>query len=139
MAMTSLGFGETRETERRALQCVVTLACIVPISAGAYGLFFGPSMLGGHQIASAGLDGHFRYLSGLLLGLGLAFLASVPDIESRGSRIALLTGMVMLGGFGRLASVIALGGGSRSAYFALAMELLVTPAVALWQRRIARL
>jgi hypothetical protein len=123
--MTTTGMTRAHDGERRALQCAVALACLVPISAGAYGLLAGP--------------GHFRYLSGLLLGLGLAFLTAVPDIETRGSRIALLTAMVVLGGLGRLASVVALGGGSRSTYFALAMELLVTPAIALWQRRIARI
>jgi hypothetical protein len=136
--MTMIELTGARDTERRALQCAVALACLVPISAGGFGLVFGPGMLGGIQVAHAGLDGHFRYLSGLLLGLGLAFLTAVPDIETRGSRIALLTGMVVLGGIGRLASVVALGGGSRSTYFALAMELVVTPALALWQRRIAR-
>lgn len=136
--MTTMGLRQDRTAERRALQCVVALACLVPISAGAFGMIFGPGMLGGGQSANAGLDGHFRYLSGLLLGLGLAFLSAVPRIETRGSRFALLTGMVVLGGLGRLASVAAAGGGTRSAWFALAMELAVTPGLALWQRRIAR-
>ena len=123
--------------ERRLLQAAVTLACIVPILGGGFGVVQGSAM-GGLAAASASADSHFRYLSGLLLGIGLGFLSAVPRIEAHTARVRLLAAIVVIGGLARL---LAFATGARPdaiALFALAMELVVTPALALWQARIAR-
>jgi Domain of unknown function (DUF4345) len=124
--------------ERRALQVAVAIGSLVPISAGAGGMLMGPALLGDHAVNSGDLDGHFRYLSGLLLGIGLAYMSAVPQIERRGPRVFLLGCLVVLGGLGRLLSLLLRGPPSQIAIGALAMELLVTPALTLWQRRIGR-
>ena len=123
--------------ERRALQLAVALASLVPISAGAAGIALGEAMVGVAN-ASADADSHFRYLSGLLLGVGLAFLASVPRIEWHAARFRLLGAIVVIGGFARLLSLLLRGHPSAPMLFALAMELIVTPAAVLWQGRIGR-
>lgn len=123
--------------EKRALQVAVALGCLVPIGGGARGIWLGPQMAGAAETAD--LDSHFRYLSGLLLGIGLAYLASIPRIEQLSLRFRILTAIVVVGGLGRLASLIAIGPPSSGAMkAALVMELIVTPALALWQHRIAR-
>ena len=122
--------------DRRALQVAVAVGCLVPISAGLAGVVFGPGLLGGAGAIDA--DSHFRYLSGLLAGIGLAYGASVPRIERHRGRFLLLTLIVVAGGLGRLVSVAALGVPSVLMSAALAMELLVTPALALWQLRVVR-
>lgn len=122
--------------ERRALQVAVALGCLVPIGGGARGMWLGPQMAG--VAGPADLDSHFRYLSGLLLGIGLAYLTAIPRIEQHGLRFRILTAIVVVGGLGRLASLVAVGTPSLSMTAALAMELIVTPALALWQHRIAR-
>lgn len=88
--------------ERRAFQAIVFLASIVPIAAGAAGMFIGPRML--HGIATAGpdLESHFRYLSGLLLGIGLAFVACVRDLDRRAGTFRILGMIVIVGGLKRL-------------------------------------
>ncbi len=60
----------TYETERRALQRVVAVAGLVPVLGGLYGVLFGQAGLGGGAF-DVSTDSHFRYLSGLLLGIGL--------------------------------------------------------------------
>jgi len=50
----------------------------------------------------------------------------------------LLTAIVMIGGVGRLLSLVPNGPPSRAMLAALVMELLITPSLALWQRRVAR-
>ncbi len=122
--------------ERRALQVVVGFGSLVPISAGLAGIVLGPGLLGGEGAIDA--DSHFRYLSGLLLGIGLAFAASIPRIEMHGSRFFLLSAIVVTGGLARLVSVAALGFPSAVMTAALAMELLVTPALTVWQLRVSR-
>jgi hypothetical protein len=128
----------TARFERRALQVAVTTGSLVPISAGAGGVLMGPALLGVHAGASGDLDGHFRYLSGLLLGIGLAYMSAVPRIEHRGQRFFLLGCLVVLGGLGRLLSILLQGSASQTAIGALAMELLVTPSLTIWQLRIGR-
>ena len=123
--------------ERRLLQITIALAGFVPVGAGLLGGLLGSAMTG-DPAASISIDSHIRYLSGLLLGIGLAFWECIPQIEQRGSRIRVLTAIVFLGGLMRLIGVITVvlpGGGM---VFGLCMELVVTPLVCLWQRRVAR-
>ena len=125
--------------ERRLLQSAVLVCALVPILGGGTGVLSGLAMVG-PLFANGGTpgfaDGHFRYLSGLLLAIGLGFLSTVPGIERRSGRFRLLAAIVFAGGLGRLLS-LALGGTPDAAtMFALAMELGVTPALALWQWRV---
>jgi hypothetical protein len=120
---------------RRALQIAVAIASLVPISAGLAGIVLGPVML--NVAAGADLDSHFRYLSGLLLGVGLGYASTIPRIETHEARFRLLTGIVILGGLGRLFSLLAIGMPSQVMAAALVMELLVTPALAMWQHAVA--
>ena len=125
-------------TEKRLLQAAIALACVVPIAGGGFGVIRGPAMLD-ITAAAAPAAAHFRYLSGLLLGIGLGFLSTVPRIEARGRRFRLLAAIVVIGGLGRLLSVALTGSVDSATLLALAMELAVTPALALWQGRVARL
>jgi len=125
-------------TERRLLQAIVVIACLVPILGGGFGVLRGLAMLGIGG-AAAGAESHFRYLSGLLLGIGIGFLTLVPRIEAQAARFGLLAAIVVIGGLGRLFSVLVGGAPDAATSFALAMELVVTPALALWQARVARL
>ncbi|MCD6073843.1 MAG: hypothetical protein K0Q70_726 [Rhodospirillales bacterium] len=124
--------------ERRALQVVIVCASLVPILAGLAGMAAGAGFIGGGTVSSTGIDSHFHYLSGLLLGIGLGFVSTVPRIEHHGQRFLLLAGIVFVGGLGRLVSLVVSGAPPAAMRAALVMELLVTPALALWQRRIAR-
>jgi len=127
----------TRGLERRWLQVVVAIACLVPLGAGTAGMWLGPRMVDSSVVGSPDIDSHFRYLSGLLLGIGVGFISTIPEIERRGNRFRLLTLMVVLGGVGRLMSLLSIGVASPAMDAALVMELVVTPALALWQWRIA--
>lgn len=122
--------------EKRCLQLVITLACLVPLCVGVMGIVKGPGLLGMPD-ADAALDSHFRYLSGLLLGLGLFFLSTVPDIARHAARFRLLTAIVMIGGLGRLAGCLIHGLPGHAMEAALVMELLATPALCLWVGRVA--
>ncbi|MGE3332816.1 MAG: DUF4345 domain-containing protein [Rhodospirillaceae bacterium] len=122
--------------EKRLLQIAVTTGCLVPLVGGALGIWRGPAMVSGAPVGD--LDSHFRYLSGLLLGIGLGYVSTIRGIESRGTRFQMLTAIVVIGGLGRLISLIAVGAPSTSMTAALVMELAVTPALALWQHRVAR-
>ena len=121
---------------KRALQIAVAVGGIVPVSAGLAGIILGAS-LAGESHAAADLDSHFRYLSGLLLGIGLAFWSTIPGIERNGRIFRLLTAIVFIGGLARLYGVLIEGLPGYPMIGGLGMELVVTPLLCLWQARLA--
>jgi multisubunit Na+/H+ antiporter MnhG subunit len=118
--------------EARLLQIAVTLAAVVPVLGGGVGVLRGSGAFGDWAGRSA--DSQTRYLSGLLLGVGLAFWACVPTISRRGREVRILAFLVVVGGLSRLLGVVLVGDPGRMRW-TLAMELVVTPALALWQAR----
>ena len=125
-----------RNTERRLLQIAIGTACLVPFLAGGAGVIEGPGMVKG--VGGADLDSHYRYLSGLLLGIGIGFAACIPAIERRGAVFRSLGAIVAVGGFARLLSLISVGVPSQGHVFGLCMELGTVPLLMLWQWRVER-
>lgn len=127
-------FFASLQRERRALQIAVSIACLIPVSAGLQGILYGS----GAGLDTNGFDSHYRYLSGLLLAIGGYFLALVPHIETKRSTMRLLTGIVVTGGVARLLGFIVHGIPNTVMCMALVMELIVTPLLCKWQHRVAR-
>jgi tetrahydromethanopterin S-methyltransferase subunit E len=119
-------------TEKRALQIAVAVAAGVPVSAGMWGVLAGVGAPG------AFADSQYRYLSGLLVGVGFAFWAMVPWIERRRWPFRALGAIVVIGGMARLGAALA-SGASQAIWAALAMELIVTPILVLWRERVERM
>jgi hypothetical protein len=113
--------------ERRALQLAVSVLALVPILAGLAGILFGLDLFDAHAGLSRTGDSHVRYLSGVMLAIGLGFWSTVPRIESEGTRFRLLTALVLTGGLARLYALVLLGVPALAMLAGLAMELLVTP------------
>lgn len=112
--------------ERRALQMSIAIAALLPVVSGLWDITHGAS-------AGGWADNHHRYLSGLLLAIGLGYWSAVPGIEAKAARLRLLTAIVVAGGLARLAG-LGLGDAPTPAVLAaLAMELGVAPLICLWQ------
>ena len=116
--------------EKRALQVSIAIAALLPVSAGLRDILHGLS--GGVGWA----DNHHRYLSGLLLAIGLGFWSAIPEIEARTARIRLLTVLVVIGGLARLLGLALGDAATPMVATALVMELIVTPLLCLWQIRV---
>jgi len=123
------------ERERKLLQQTVALLAIVPAAIGLYGVLFGQALTG--DAVSISAESHFRFLSGLLLGIGICFWTTIPGIEEKTGRFRLLTLLVVIGGLGRLAGLLLTGLPSLFMLGGLFLELIVTPVLCLWQTRIA--
>ena len=124
--------------ERRLLQIAAALACMVPLLAGGAGMLEGPPFLRGVEDAvPTDLDSHFRYLSGLLFAIGLAFASCIPAIERKTARFRLLALIVFVGGLGRLLGLASSGMPGTGHIFGLVMELVTVPLLVLWQARVA--
>ena len=124
--------------ERRRLQIAIALAGIVPVVGGAVGIVAPSWLLELNQGCGATCDSHVRYLSGLLLGIGLAAWSMAPRVERCGRELMLLTALVAVGGLARLFSLFSVGAPSKPMLGGLLMELVATPLLCLWQIRVAR-
>lgn len=123
-------------SERRLFQIAVLAGSVVPITAGAAGAFHGPEMIRALTAGSADLDSHFRYLSGLLLGIGVAFVFCVVHIERRSAMFRTLGFIVVIGGLARLLGAAIHGMPSGAHRLAMVMELLVVPVLLIWLQRL---
>jgi Domain of unknown function (DUF4345) len=135
--MTAHQITGRRDRERRALQACVAIGALLPVSAGLAGAILGTRSV--ETAANVSADSHFRYLSGLLLAIGLAYWSTIPAIEAKTAQVRLLTLIVFVGGLGRLLGLVIMGAPSVGMIGGLVMELVVTPALCLWQSRIARM
>jgi len=123
------------EREKKLLQQSVAIVATIPVAAGLYGVLFGQALTG--DAVSISAESHFRYLSGLLLGIGLCFWSTLPAIESKTGRFRLLTLLVVIGGLSRLIGLALTGLPSLFMLGGLFVELIVAPVLCLWQTRVA--
>jgi hypothetical protein len=104
----------------------------VPVGGGLWGVL-------GHMSTEGALStSNARYLSGLLLGIGLTFWIAIPTIERRGTIVRGLTAIVVIGGLARLAGALLVTGFPPAVSLPLVMELGVTPLIAFWRERVER-
>lgn len=121
--------------ERKLLQQSVAIVATLPVATGLYGVLFGQALTG--DAVSISAESHFRFMSGLLLGIGLCFWSTLPRIEEKTGRFRLLTLLVVIGGLSRLIGLALTGLPSLFMIGGLIIELIVAPVLCLWQTRVA--
>ena len=109
------------------LQLCVIVGAVVPILAGVAGVIDGAN----------GSASHARYLSGLLLAIGIGFWSTVRGIERKTTSFRQLTLLVVGGGLCRLLGVALGDGFGWTVVGPLLMELVVTPLLCIWQAQLA--
>ena len=114
-------------TARLALQACVALGATWAVGAGAWGV------VDGIGSSTAGLISQGRYLSGLLMAIGLGYWTTIRDIEQKTARFRLLTSLVAIGGLSRLLGLAMGDGVSLATAGPLGLELGVAPLLCLWQ------
>jgi hypothetical protein len=126
-----------KETEREFLQIVLGFAAVVPFLVGLRGVFIGTPL----EVSKVfiDLDSHFVYLSGVLMGMGIAFWHCVRKIERRVETVRILCAIAFMGGLCRLLSWASVGEPSAYTMGGMVMELVVAPAIGAWTTRIGRL
>jgi hypothetical protein len=123
--------------ERRLLQVALAVVSLIPLSAGLSGIWKGPDFY--NLVASISADSHMRYLSGLLLGIGLVVWWVIPRVEKPSEAFATITAIVFVGGLSRLWSLIHVGEPNGVMSTAVFVELGLTPALFFWHRRVVAL
>ncbi len=123
---------------KRLLQIIVAVLALVPVGIGTIGLIDGPRFLRGVETVPVDLDSHFRYLSGIFLMLGITFWACMPSIERKTVLFQMAGSLVIVGGLGRLLSLLQAGSPSQGHLIGLGLELVVVPVLMMWQAQLAR-
>ena len=108
-------------TKIRLLQAAIVIAALVPIGGGLAGVVMGDPSTNPFD------DSHHRYLSGLLLGIGLTFWYCAKHLHRCRQLFLHLCYIVMLAGGMRLLGAIVLNIFTLPIVLTLVMELLVTP------------
>lgn len=124
--------------EKRALQLVLALVLVLPFTAAVASVAMGPGYLGAGPAPAPDLDSHFRYVSGIFLAMLVGYASCIPAIERKGPRLRLLVALTVAGGLARLVSLAMVGMPSIGHQVGLGIELVIAPAMLLWQARIAR-
>lgn len=127
----------TPHIEKRVWQVLLSLILLLPFSAAIAGVVQGPAFLGKPPVIPTDLDSHFRYVSGIFLGMLLLYVSCIPDMERKTARLRLLGFLTIAGGLARLLSRIEVGTPSTGHQIGLVIELGIAPAMILWQARIA--
>jgi hypothetical protein len=122
--------------ERFFLQIATALSALTLLGLGIAGVLLGVQFM--HGVGTITVDNYFRLLSGILVGMGVVFLISIPHVERHGERFGILTFMIVLGGLAHLYSVLLHGIPSIGTLFGLFMELIYAPLLWLLQRHVAR-
>jgi len=120
--------------ERVLLQIAFALAGLVLIVFGLVGVFFGANFT--DLSGSVEMDSYFRFLKGMLLGIGLIYWSSIPGIARHGERISVVTFILVLGAVPRLIAVIGHGVPTIGILIGLAGELIFAPLLWLWHQHV---
>jgi hypothetical protein len=116
------------------------LLCLSPLVIGGMGVAEGPAQFGGAPGAEAARDAasHYRYLSGIFVGVGAMALSCVPRIEAMSARFRWVVALVVCGGLARLYGIAVEGWPGAGHVAGLAIELGAVPLLGVWQARLAR-
>jgi uncharacterized protein DUF4345 len=121
--------------ERRLLQIAIFIAGLVPILMGLAGVVWGVRFLSIDD--NPAMDGAVRFLSGVLLAVGVQYWISIPHIEKHETQFAVLTFILVFGSLARLTSLFFGGVPSFGTVFVALVALVYVPLLWLWQRRLA--
>lgn len=122
--------------ERLLLQIATAFSALVLLGLGLCGVILGVQFM--HGVGTITVDNYFRLLSGMMVGMGVVLLMTVPHVERYRERFGILTFMIVLGGLAELYSVMLNGIPSIGTFFGMFMTLIYAPLLWLLQRHVAR-
>lgn len=128
---------------RTALQVAIGIMALILAVTAVVCLVLGvrsPLYEGAEIMGSTeAIDSQIRTLCGMVLGIAVVlFWRVIPRVERETTLFRALVGIGILGGFGRLISLLSGGMPPPSLFGFTVVELIVMPALVYWQWRLAR-
>jgi len=121
--------------ERRLLQIAIFLGGLVPILIGLAGVSLGVRFISLDD--NPEMDGAVRFLSGVLLAVGVQYWISIPHIERHETQFSVLTFIIVFGALTRLTALFFGGVPNLGTVFISLVALVYVPMLWMWQRRLA--
>lgn len=119
------------------LQIVLGVLSLIPLAFAGMGLWFGAAYFLPAGDIPAGLDNQLRYLSGVYVLVTLLLWWAIPQVERHGRLLAFVCAALVIGGLGRLISMLTVGPGDPGQLGGMVIEL-GSPLLLLWQRAVAK-
>jgi hypothetical protein len=123
---------------RRGLQIVLAVLATVALASGLLGMLAGPTALPGGGPVTATVDSEYRFSNAFWFMAGAVVWWAVPRVERATAVLRVTLGAAFLGGLARLLAAAASGWPHPVFLGTLAIELVLVPAVLLWQAKVAR-
>ncbi|TFV48912.1 DUF4345 domain-containing protein [Blastococcus sp. TF02A-35] len=128
----------TSDGGRRALQITLGAVAAIPFASGLAGALLGPASLpGAGGAVTPEVENEYRYTHAVYAAVGPLVWAALPRIEREGALVRAVSGALFVGGATRLLAWRAAGKPHPALVGAAALELLGTPVLVAWQRRVA--
>lgn len=125
-------------TSRRTFQAVLVLSGLFVVATGALDIVTGTALLPDSREIPVNVDSQYRFFASIWLTLGAVLLWIVPRPEQAVGPLRAVCGAVFLGGLARLLS-LAVAGVPHPMFLAfIVIELVVPPALVIWQNRLTR-
>lgn len=128
------------KASRLALQIIHGSIAFLTLMLGSMQLFTGtgsPIYSELNLIPEPVLDSNLRFFGGMAIGLGLAGIWILPHIEKQTLVFRIFWLCALIGGIGRLISLVLLGPPSILIVSFTILEVLISPALIYWQYRIS--
>jgi hypothetical protein len=126
-----------RARRRKALQVALAIFGLIPMLTSVSAFVLGPEGMPGGGDVPPSVDNEYRFLAVYWFGSGVAIYWAIPRIERVTGLFRFVSGIVVLSGIGRLLSTLVAGTPHWSYVAAMLFELIVVPAVIVWQATIA--
>ncbi len=120
-----------------ALQIFLGVLSLVTLFYGVAGLLTGAGPYDVEGPALQLLDNQLRYSAGVYLVFSFLLWWIIPDIERHAMPIRIISAAIMLGGIGRLISLLNAGSGLGAQLVLMSAEL-AAPGMIFWQANVAR-
>jgi hypothetical protein len=124
---------------KRGLQVTITIFSLLPLLVGVIGIVLGTARWLPTEMITADFDSHYRYIAGYYVSLGLLGLWVAPRIEQHTGLLRIICASILLGGLGRLVSMVQVGLPGPMAIVFTMFELCFPLLLLLWQAKVSRL
>jgi hypothetical protein len=122
---------------RRAFQGFLVAFGVISIGIALAHLAVGPDAIIGGSPVNATSDGEDRFYAGIFAAFGAALLWCARDVERKQAYVNALAGAFLVGGIGRLISLVVVGAPHPFFVAMLGLELVLPVLMVLVGRRVA--
>jgi hypothetical protein len=124
---------------RRGLQITLGVLSAIPLASGLGGALLGPASLPGNTGPLApDVENEYRYTHAVYAAVAPLIWSAIPRVERSGGLVQGVSGALFVGGLVRLLAWQKAGKPQPALVAGAALELLGTPVLVAWQRRVAR-